>query len=142
IAHDKENLFVAAALSMRHRLAGILQQGLQDDPEVAQAIQGMVLGARSETSSELKKLFEETGTIHLFAASGLQVSLFAALAWNGIRYVRLPRRWTALGILPIVATYCAITGFYPATVRATVTAILLAIGYSLERPVAMVNSIC
>jgi competence protein ComEC len=142
IAHDKENLFVAAALSMRHRLAGILQQGLQDDPEVAQAIQGMVLGARSETSSELKKLFEETGTIHLFAASGLQVSLFAGLAWNGIRYVRLPRRWVALGIVPIVLSYCAITGFYPATVRATVTAVLLAIGFSLERPVAMINSLC
>jgi competence protein ComEC len=142
IAHHKENVFVAAALSMRHRLAEILQQGLQDDPEVAQTIQGMVLGARSETSSELKKLFEETGTIHLFAASGLQVSLFAGLVWNGIRYIRLPRRWVALGIVPIVISYCAITGFYPATVRATVTAVLLAIGFSLERPVAMINSLC
>ena len=142
IAHDRESIFVAAALSMRHRLADILQQGLQDDPEVAQAIQGMILGARSETSSELKKLFEETGTIHLFAASGLQVSLFAGLVWNGIRYIRLPRRWVALGIIPIVLSYCAITGFYPATVRATVTAVLLAIGFSLERPVAMINSLC
>src|SRR6516225_954160 len=142
IAHDKGNPFLAAVLSLRHRLADILQEGLQDDAEVAQTIQGLVLGARSETSSELKKLFEETGTIHLFAASGLQVSLFAGLAWNAIRYVRLPRRWTALGILPIAASYCAITGFYPATVRATVTAILLAVGYSLERPVAMINSLC
>jgi competence protein ComEC len=141
-AHDKANPLVAIALSMRHRLADVLQQGLQDDPEVAQTIQGMVLGARSETSPELKKLFEDTGTIHLFAASGLQVSLFAGLAWNGIRYIRLPRRWLALGILPIVLCYCAITGFYPATVRATVTAILLAIGFSLERPVAMINSLC
>ena len=142
IAHDKGNPFFAAVVILRHRLANILQEGLQDDAEVAQTIQGLVLGARAETSSELKKLFEETGTIHLFAASGLQVSLFAGLAWNAIRYVRLPRRWTALGILPIAASYCAITGFYPATVRATVTAILLAIGYSLERPIAMVNSIC
>ncbi len=142
IAHGRGNPFFAAVISLRHRLANILQEGLQDDAEVAQTIQGLVLGGRSETSSELKKLFEETGTIHLFAASGLQVSLFAGLAWNGIRYVRLPRRWTALGILPIAATYCAITGFYPATVRATVTASLLAIGYSLERPVAMINSIC
>jgi ComEC/Rec2-related protein len=142
IAHDKGNPFLAAVLSLRHRLADILQEGLQDDAEVAQTIQGLVLGARSETSSELKKLFEETGTIHLFAASGLQVSLFAGLAWNGIRYVRLSRRWMALGILPVTASYCAITGFYPATVRATVTASLLAIGYSLERPVALINSLC
>src|SRR6516165_412596 len=142
IAHDKGNPFLAAVLSLRHRLADILQEGLQDDAEVAQTIQGLVLGARSETSSELKKLFEETGTIHLFAASGLQVSLFAGLAWTGIRYVRLPRRWMALAIAPIVLGYCAITGFYPATVRATVTTLLLAVGYSLERPVAMINSLC
>jgi ComEC/Rec2-related protein len=141
-AHDKGNPFVAIALSMRHRLAEVLQEGLQDDPEVAQTIQGMVLGARSETSPELKKLFQDTGTIHLFAASGLQVSLFAGLAWNGMRYVRLPRRWLALGIVPIVLFYCAITGFYPATVRATVTAVLLAVGFSLERPIAMINSLC
>src|SRR5215831_1372490 len=142
VAHDKGNPFVAAVVSLRHQLANILEEGLQDDAEVAQTIQGLVLGARSETSSELKKLFEETGTIHLFAASGLQVSLFAGLAWNGIRYVRLPRRWMALGIVPIAASYCALTGFYPATVRATVTAILLAVGYSLERPVAMINALC
>src|SRR6516162_11664161 len=142
VSHAKGNPLIAAALSLRHRLSDILQEGLQDDPEVAQTIQGMVLGARSETSSELKKLFEETGTIHLFAASGLQVSLFAGLAWTGIRYVRLPRRWVALGIAPIVLAYCAITGFYPATVRATVTTLLLAAGFSLERPVAMINSLC
>jgi ComEC/Rec2-related protein len=142
VAHAKGNPFIAAALSLRHRLSDSLQQGLQDDPEVAQTIQGMVLGARSETNSELKKLFEETGTIHLFAASGLQVSLFAGLAWTGIRYVRLPRRWVALAIAPIVLGYCAITGFYPATVRATVTTLLLAVGFSLERPVAMINSLC
>ena len=142
VAHAKGNPLIAAALSLRHQLSDILQEGLQDDPEVAQTIQGMVLGARSETSSELKKLFEETGTIHLFAASGLQVSLFAGLAWTGIRYVRLPRRWVALGIAPIVLAYCAITGFYPATVRATVTTLLLAAGFSLERPVAMINSLC
>jgi ComEC/Rec2-related protein len=142
VAHDKGNPFFAAVLSLRHRLANVLQEGLQDDAEVAQTIQGLVLGARSETGSELKKLFEETGTIHLFAASGLQVSLFAGLAWNGIRYVRLPRRWMALGILPVAAGYCAITGFYPATLRATVTAILLAIGCSLERPVATINALC
>jgi predicted membrane metal-binding protein len=48
--------------------------------EAAQTIQGMILGARAETSPALKKLFRETGTIHLFAASGLQVGLFSGLA--------------------------------------------------------------
>jgi ComEC/Rec2-related protein len=141
-ARNQGNPFVAAALAARHRLAEVLQDGLQDDQEVAQTVQGMILGGRAETSPDLKKLFRDTGTIHLFAASGLQVSLFAGLAWSCIRYVRLPRRWIALAIVPVVLTYCAVTGFYPATVRATVMAILMSIGVSLERPVAMINSLC
>jgi len=141
-ARNQGNPFVAAALAARHRLAEVLQDGLQDDQEVAQTVQGMILGGRAETSPDLKRLFRDTGTIHLFAASGLQVSLFAGLAWSCIHYVRLPRRWVALAIVPVVLTYCAVTGFYPATVRATVMAILMSIGVSLERPVAMINSLC
>lgn len=141
-ARNQGNPFVAAALAARHRLAEVLQDGLQDDQEVAQTMQGMILGGRAETSPDLKKLFRDTGTIHLFAASGLQVSLFAGLAWSCIRSVQLPRRWIALAIVPIVFSYCAVTGFYPATVRATVMAILMSIGVSLERPVAMINSLC
>ena len=141
-ARNQGNPFVAAALAARHRLAEVLQDGLQDDQEVAQTVQGMILGGRAETNPDLKKLFRDTGTIHLFAASGLQVSLFAGLAWSCIHYVRLPRRWIALAIVPVVLTYCAVTGFYPATVRATVMAILMSIGVSLERPVAMINSLC
>jgi competence protein ComEC len=142
IAQNQGNPFVAAALAARHQLAAVLQEGLQDDQEVAQTVQGMILGGRAETSPDLKKLFRDTGTIHLFAASGLQVSLFAGLAWSCLRYVRLPRRWIALAIVPVVLTYCAITGFYPATVRATVMVILMSIGVSLERPAAMINSLC
>jgi ComEC/Rec2-related protein len=141
-ARNQGNPFVAAALAARHRLAEVLQDGLQDDQEVAQTVQGMILGGRAETSPDLKRLFRDTGTIHLFAASGLQVSLFAGLTWSCIQYVRLPRRWIALAIVPVVLTYCAITGFYPATVRATVMAILMSVGVSLERPVAMINSLC
>ena len=102
-----------------------LQDGLQDDQEVAQTVQGMILGGRAETSPGLEKTFPDTGTIHLFAASGLQVGLFAGLAWSCLRYVRLPRRWVVLAIVPVVIAYCALTGFYPATVRATVMAIFM-----------------
>jgi competence protein ComEC len=142
IAKNQGNPVVAVALAGRQRILESLQVGLQDDMEVAQTMQGMVLGARAETSPGLKKLFRDTGTIHLFAASGLQVGLFTGLAWSGLRYVRLPRRSLALAVVPVAIAYCALTGFHPATVRATVMAIFIAIGASLERPVATVNSLC
>jgi ComEC/Rec2-related protein len=119
-----------------------LQEGLQDDTEVAQTIQGMILGARAETNPALKQLFRDTGTIHLFAASGLQVGLFTGLAWSCLRYIRFPRQSVALAIVPAAIAYCALTGFYPSTVRATVMTVFLVVGVALERPVATVNSLC
>jgi ComEC/Rec2-related protein len=136
------NPLVAAALSTRQRILGSLQEGLEDDTEVAQTIQGMILGARAETSPALKQLFRETGTIHLFSASGLQVGLLTGLVWSFLRYSRFPRRSFAPVIVSVAIAYCAVTGFYPATVRATVMAALMAVGVSLERPVATVNSLC
>ena len=59
-----------------------------------------------------------------------------------MRYIRFPRRSFALAIVPVAIAYCALTGFYPATVRATVMAMFMAVGVSLERPVATVNSLC
>jgi ComEC/Rec2-related protein len=141
-AQNQGNPVVAIAIAARHRILGALQEGLEDDMEVAQTIQGMILGARAETNPALKKLFRETGTIHLFAASGLQVGLFTGIAWSCLRYIHLPRQSLALAIVPVAIAYCALTGFHPATVRATVMAVFMAIGVSLERPVATVNSLC
>jgi ComEC/Rec2-related protein len=141
ISHDRGNPIVAAALMLRRRIADTLKIGLESDPEVVETIQGMVLGARGETSADLKKLFQETGTIHLFAASGLQVALFGGIALSAIRCVCIRRRFAALLIIPVVTTYCATTGFHPATVRATVMAILLAIGVSMERPTVALNTL-
>jgi hypothetical protein len=44
IARDQGNPFVAAALAARHQLADVLQEGLENDQEVAQTVQGMILG--------------------------------------------------------------------------------------------------
>jgi ComEC/Rec2-related protein len=141
-APNTGNPFVATALTIRHRILDALQAGLEDDTEVAQTIQGMILGAREETSPVLKQLFRETGTIHLFSASGLQVGLLTGLVWSFLRYSRLPRRSFAPAIVAVAIGYCAVTGFYPATVRATVMTAMMAVGASLERPVATVNSLC
>jgi len=133
------NILVAAALALRHKIAATLEMGIEDDPEVVEIDQGMILGARGETSAKLKNLFQETGTIHLFAASGLQVALFGGLTWSLLRFLPIRRNLAALALIPIVLTYCVVTGLHPATVRATVMAILLAIGGSLERPSLAIN---
>jgi len=142
IAQNQGDPLSDFALDARRKILGALQEGLEEDLEVAQTIQGMFLGARGETSEALKRLFRDTGTIHLFAASGLQLGFFTGLAWSVLRFVRLPRQSLSLAIVPVAIAYCALTEFHPATVRAGVMAIFLAAGASLERPVATINSLC
>jgi ComEC/Rec2-related protein len=141
-ATNQGNPLVAIGLAVRHKIVEALQEGIEEDLEAAQAIQGMILGARGETDESLKRLFRDTGTIHLFAASGLQLGLLTGLAWKFLRYVRLPRRLVGALIVPVTIGYCALTEFHPATVRAAVMAILIAVGASVERPVATLNSLC
>lgn len=140
--HNQGNPLITFALAARHGILDSLVEGLQEDIEVAQTIQGMFLGARGEPSDELKRLFRDTGTIHLFAASGLQLGFFVGLAWSLLRRVRLPRQALNLAVIPVAIAFCALTEFHPATVRAVVMAIFLAAGASLERPVATINSLC
>ncbi|HZC59422.1 MAG TPA: ComEC/Rec2 family competence protein, partial [Chthoniobacterales bacterium] len=141
-AHNQGNPLNAFALAARHGILDSLEEGLQEDIEVAQTIKSMFLGARGEPSDDLKRLFRDTGTIHLFAASGLQLGFFVGLAWSLLRRVRLPRQTVNLAVIPVAIAYCALTEFHPATVRAVVMAIFLAAGASLERPVATINSLC
>jgi ComEC/Rec2-related protein len=142
IAQNQGDPLSACALDVRHKILGALQEGLEEEVEVAQTIQGMFLGARGESSDELKRLFQDTGTIHLFAASGLQLGFFTGVAWSILRYFRFPRQCLSLTVIPVAIAYCALTEFHPATIRAVVMAIFLAVGASLERPVATINSLC
>ena len=57
IAQNQGNPFVAIALSARHRILQALQEGLEDDTEVAQTIQGMILGARGRNKPSAEKAF-------------------------------------------------------------------------------------
>ncbi|MBV9671598.1 MAG: ComEC/Rec2 family competence protein [Verrucomicrobia bacterium] len=141
VSRNQGNRLVAAALAFRHRFAAILETGLQDDSEVAQTINGMILGARAETSTDLKRLFQETGTIHLFAASGLQVALFTGIWMKVIRRIGIARKWWSAGLIPIVIGYAAVTGFHSATVRACIMAIVFSVGISLERAASAINSL-
>jgi ComEC/Rec2-related protein len=142
IARNQGNPLSAFALAARRKILDTLEDGVEEDVEVVQTMQGMFLGARGETNDNLKRLFRDTGTIHLFAASGLQLGFFTGVAWSVLRYVRLPRQSFSLAIILIAIAYCALTEFHPATVRAMVMAVFMAAGASVERPVAKINSLC
>ncbi len=115
--------FCAAALD---RFESILRAGLGDKPELGGIYRAMLLGRKSELTDEQDALFLHSGTLHLFAISGLHIAtiattlhvLLALVPWP--RLVRFGLATAALWL------YTDITGGSPSAVRAFLMATLLA----------------
>jgi competence protein ComEC len=134
-------LWERAVVAAQEYVKRTLHRDLEDSPHAAAVIHGIVMGAGTDTPQELKELFRLTGTLHLFAVSGLHVGLFAILVWAGMRpFARSPRISVAL-LLPALVAYAAVTGFKPSVMRAVVMAAVVLIGLALDRRSSMPNGL-
>jgi ComEC/Rec2-related protein len=104
-------------------------------------IESMVLGLRGETPPEMKGLFQKTGTLHLFAVSGLNVAMLAGIAWYLLKPLRVPRRAAVVIIIPLLCAYALVTGLSASCVRATVMASFILLGQLIGRPAIAMNSL-
>ncbi len=118
-----------------------LALGLEDEPEISDLIASMVLGLRGETPLEMKALFQRTGTMHLFAVSGLNVAMLAAIALFTLRPLRLGRAAGILITIPILAGYALVTGLSASCVRATIMCALFLFAGLVDRHPLAFNSL-
>jgi predicted membrane metal-binding protein len=56
-----------------------LRLGIEDDPQVADTLTGMLIGYRESLPQDVEDDFRHTGTLHVFAVSGQNVSEVAEL---------------------------------------------------------------
>ena len=141
LRHSGGNPIWRAAQQSRNWMQAALSRGLEDSPEIHGLISGMVLGARDETPDEIEEQFQQTGTLHLFAVSGLNVAIVAQLLWIIAIAARIPRRWAIALIIPALFFYAAITGLNTSSVRAALMGAILLGGFFVERKVLPVNSV-
>lgn len=135
------NPLIRAAKASRNWMQASLTRGLEDSPELHGLINGIVLGLRHETPDEVEEQFQQTGTIHLFAVSGLHVGIVAFLLWTLARACRLPRKWASALIIPALFFYAAVTGLNTSSVRAAIMAAFFLGGYFFDRKSTAGNSI-
>lgn len=84
---------------------------------------------RSDTDS-----FRLTGTMHLFAVSGLHVGLVAVIFFRGMQFFVWDRRIAAILCIPAIWIYALITGMPPSATRAAFMASVVFAGMCVERP--------
>jgi competence protein ComEC len=78
----------------------------------------ILTGNRALLTEEQKNLFLLTGTMHLFAVSGLHVMAIAAALYYVLLLFRLPTRYIPLLSLPLLFLYVQVTGAPASAVRA------------------------
>ncbi|MBE2179118.1 MAG: ComEC/Rec2 family competence protein [Chthoniobacterales bacterium] len=141
LARDRGSSIKAAALATRDWIMRTLGLGLEQDPGIRAVIAGITLGARDDGADEFVPAFRQTGTLHLFAVSGLHVGMFGLLLWFVLRPLGLNRHQAILVIIPLLFFYSLVTGAKPSSLRAaTMIAIALG-GFLLDRAPAAGNSL-
>lgn len=85
----------------------------------------MLLGELSLLPKDCREDFMLTGTMHIFAVSGLHVSLFAALLFGVFSRMRLPYWSIAAATLLVSCFYVLLTGAAPSAVRAWMMIVFL-----------------
>ena len=98
--------------------------GLKEHGQVSGILNAVVLGYRSGLQGDAKRLFMETGTLHIFAISGLHVGIIVYLLTWVLRWLRVSRVHWALYLAPLLILYTLGTGARPSAVRACIMAIL------------------
>jgi competence protein ComEC len=140
-SHGHGNPVQAYAYGTAREIQRRLALDLEDEPEISGLIASMVLGLRGETPPEMKALFQRTGTMHLFAVSGLNVAMLAAIAIFLLRRLRLGRVPSILLTIPILAGYALVTGLTASCVRATIMCSLVLVAHLVDRRPLVFNSL-
>ena len=109
---------LAVAERSRHWIESALALGIEDDTAPRILIQTMALGTNEPGSEELQEPFRNSGTLHVFAVSGLHVSMLAAIGMMLLRPLGLNRNGMILVLTLLVLGYAFVTGWRPSAARA------------------------
>src|SRR6266571_3853024 len=119
----------------------ILALGLPVEDEPLRLLWAMTLGWTTALSGEVSEPFMRSGTMHIFAISGLHIALIAGVMVAVLRVFRVPRAGCGLLVIPIIWAYTGLTGWQASAIRSTIMMSVIIAGWSLQRPSDLLNSL-
>jgi competence protein ComEC len=133
----------APPLADRFRAWGqrTLARGLPEQDEALRLNWAMVLGWTTALTNEVSAPFMRSGTMHIFAISGLHIALIAGILVHLLRVLRIPRAACGLLVVPAIWFYTAATGWQASAIRSTIMMTVVIAGWALERPGDLLNSL-
>lgn len=125
--------------TVRDDLSRRLGIGLSHAPEMAELNRAILLGRRSRLPMQVRRVFIEAGTMHIFAISGLHVMVVARVVFIFLTLLMIPLRGASICLIPILWAYVYLIGMGASAVRAAAMAsIYLAAPVFWRRPNALI----
>ena len=118
-----------------------LALGLPEEDLSLRLLWAMTLGWKTSLTDEVSEPFMRSGTMHIFAISGLHIALIAGILVALLRVAQLPRAWCGLVVVPLIWFYTAATGWQASAIRSTIMMTVIIAGWSLRRPSDLLNSL-
>src|SRR5262245_44645266 len=118
-----------------------LARGLPVEDEPLRLLWAMTLGWKTALNGEVSEPFMRSGTMHIFAISGLHIALLAGILVSVLRVLRVPRAACGLIVIPLIWFYTGVTGWQASAIRSTVMMTVIIAGWSLKRPADLLNSL-
>ena len=114
-------------------------KGIENDEMPRTLVQIMALGLSEAGSTDLQEPFRDTGTLHVFAVSGLHVSMLAWIGWVILRSLGLRKGLAACVLIPMVLGYAFMTGWRPSAARAALMTVAMLCAPLVDRRSRSVN---
>ena len=124
---QRQEVLVGVAKTVKDDLSWRVGIGLDGDRETASLSRAILLGERRRLPSRTKRLFVESGTMHVFAISGLHVMAIAKVLTIGLGLFLVPIRFAGLLSIPLLWGYVMLIGGAPSAVRAAMMATIMEI---------------
>lgn len=111
--------------------------------EYAPLMKAMLLGDKSDLTVETKRIFTNTGSMHMLAVSGLHVGVIVMLLLLFFKYAfnYRAKQYSLVLVVFILWFYAFLTGFSPSVTRAVLMFSVLIIAGLLKREYIAINSL-
>ena len=133
--------FLEAAEDCRQWISRQLAEDLEDDPQTLAVIRAMALGVAAEADDEIEDAFRNSGTLHVFAVSGLHVALLGAIVMVLLQQIRVRRSLSLWVVIFVVFAYAFVTGWRPSAARAAFMVAIYLSAVLLDRESSLQNSL-
>ena len=137
VTHSSSDTVIAKILFVKEWSIKQLQMILPEPH--AGFVSGLLFGGSSSLSKETKETFSRTGTSHILAASGFNVSLFSVVLLSMLLSSPLGRKRGLIVTSIFLLAYVFVAGATASVVRATIMALLIVVQGWVSRRALMLN---